>query len=163
MNYLKNKAREDLIYIDETGIDNRDNYNYAWSKKGDRFYDLKSGKRSIRISIIAGLYKGKLLAPMTFEGSCNRRLFENWLEKMLLPQLKNNQILILDNATFHKGEKIRQLVENAGCELIYLPPYSPDLNQIEHYWFPIKNQVKKTVTSIEDFRQKVDEAVALLS
>ena len=115
---------------------------------------------------------------------------------MLLPQLKPNQILILDNAAFHKGEKIRQLVESAGCELLYLPQtlpknqgvfisklsqsaeskgfrrppdfiedrtYSPDLNHIEHYWFPIKNQVKKTVTGIEDFRQKVDEAVTLLS
>lgn len=86
-------------------------------------------------------------------------MFQEWLKK----QLKPNQILILDNAAFHKGEKIRQLVESAGCELLYLPPYSPDLNHIEHYWFPIKNQVKKTVTGIEDFHQKVDEAVALLS
>ena len=82
---------------------------------------------------------------------------------MLLPQLKPNQILILDNATFHKGETMRQLVESPGCELLYLPPYSPDFNPIENYWFPIKNQVKKTVTDIENFRQKVDEAVALLS
>ena len=62
---------------------------------------------------------------MTFEGACNRRLFEEWLKKMLLPQLKPNQILILDNATFHKGETIRQLVESAGCELLYLPQTLP--------------------------------------
>ena len=72
---------------------------------------------------------------MTFEGACNRSLFEEWLKKMLLPQLKPNQILILDNATFHKGETIRQLVESAGCELLYLPPYSPDFNP---HMFPIK-------------------------
>ncbi len=68
-----------------------------------------------------------------------------------------------DNATFHKGERIRELVESAGCELQYLPPYSPDLNKIEHCWFPIKNRVRKSKGSIEDFRERVDYAVKLTS
>ena len=107
--------------------------------------------------------QGKLIAPLTFIGSCNRALFEKWLTEKLLPSLKIGQTLILDNATFHKSEKIRELVKNAGCELEYLPPYSPDLNDIEHYWFPIKNRVRKSIGTIEDFRERVDIAVRLSS
>lgn len=81
----------------------------------------------------------------------------------MIRELSTGQILILDNATFHKGDRIRELVESAGCELQYLPPYSPDLNKIEHYWFPIKNTVRKSNGSIDDFRERVDRAVKLTS
>lgn len=64
---------------------------------------------------------------------------------------------------FIKGEKIRELIELSGCELQYLPLYSPDLNDIEHYCFPIKNRVRKSIGSIEDFRERVDTAVRLSS
>lgn len=154
---------ENLVYIDESGMDNREDYGYGWNERGKRFYDLKSGKRSLRVSILSGLCQGKLIAPLTFEGSCNRLIFEKWLEEKLIPELSPGQILILDNATFHKGDRIRELVESAGCELQYLPPYSPDFNKIEHYWFPIKNTVRKSNGSIEDFRERVDRAVKLTS
>ena len=79
------------------------------------------------------------------------------------PELKSGQTVILDNATFHQSQKIRELIKSAGCELLYLPAYSPDLNEIEHYWFPIKNRVRKSVGTIEDFRERVDAAVRLAS
>lgn len=82
---------------------------------------------------------------------------------MLIPSLKPGQTVILDNATSHQSEKISQLITEAGCQIRYLPPYSPDLNEIEHYWFPIKNQVRKTEGTIEDFRDRVDKAVDLAS
>ena len=154
---------ESRVYVDESGIDNRDDYGYGWNEKGQRFYDLKSGKRSIRVSIISGLCQGKLIAPLTFEGACNRSVFEQWLSEKLLPVLKPGQTVILDNATFHKSEKIRELITSAKCELEYLPPYSPDLNEIERYWFPIKNRVRKSLGTIEDFRERVDTSVRLAS
>ena len=82
---------------------------------------------------------------------------------MLRPSLKPGQTVILDNATFHKSEKIAQLMTEAGCQTRYLLHYSPDLNEIEHYWFPIKNRVRKTEGTIEDFRDRVDKAVSLAS
>ena len=81
-----------------------------------------SGKRNERVSWIAALKKGKVFAPLTFEGSCNRDLFETWLEKNLIPQLQPGDIIIIDNATFHKGQSIREIVEEVGCEIWYLPP-----------------------------------------
>ena len=160
---ISQKKIEELVYVDESGIDNREDYGYGWNEKGKRFSDLKSGKRSIRVSIISGLCQGKLIAPLTFVGSCNRSVFEQWLSEKLAPELNPGQTLILDNATFHKSERIRELVASAGCQLEYLPPYSPDLNDIEHYWFPIKNEVRKSQGTIEDFRQRVDKAVCLKS
>ena len=160
---ISQKKPSELVYIDESGMDNRENYGYGWNPKGQIFHDLKSGKRSIRVSIMSALCQGKLVAPLTFEGSCNRLVFEKWLEEKLLPELKPGQTIILDNATFHKGEKIQKLVESTGCEIQYLPPYSPDLNKIEHYWFPIKNRVRKSKGSIDDFRERVDSAVRLTS
>ena len=149
---IRDKRPEQLVYIDESGMDNREDYGYGWNELGKRYYDLKSGKRSLRISIISGLCEGKLVAPLTFEGSCNRVVFEKWLGEKLLPQLKTGQLVILDNASFHKSQKVRELIESVNCELEYLPPYSPDLNEIEHYWFPIKNRVRKSEGTIENFR-----------
>ncbi len=160
---INQKKLEERVYIDESGIDNRDDYSYGWNEKGQRFHALKSGKRSIRVSIISGLCQGNLIAPFTFEGACNRSLFEQWLSEKLLPHLKPGQTVILDNATFHKSQKIRELIASVECELEYLPPYSPDLNEIEHYWFPIKNRVRKSLGTIEDFRERVDTSVRLAS
>ena len=82
--------------------------------------------------MIAAWCHQQLLAPFTVDGSCNRVVFEAWVETCLVPVLQPGQVVILDNATFHKGGRIQQLVELAGARLLYLPPYSPDLNKIEN-------------------------------
>ena len=71
---------------------------------------------------IAALRQGKVFAPMTFVGSCNRNLFEMWLEQCLLPQLQRGDVIIIDNANFHHSQIIDEIVAEAGCELFYLPP-----------------------------------------
>ncbi|MFO7033281.1 IS630 family transposase, partial [Limnospira fusiformis CCALA 023] len=77
-----------------------------------------------------------------FEGCCNRTVFELWLEFILIPTLKPGQTLVLDNATFHKGGRQAELVEAAQCRLLYLPPYSPDLNKIEKCWSWLKARIR---------------------
>lgn len=81
------------MYVDEAGIDNRDDYPYGYCEIGQRFYALKEGKRTQRVSWIAALGQGKVFAPMTFEGSCNRDLFETWLEKCLVPRLQPGDVI----------------------------------------------------------------------
>lgn len=105
---------EERVYIDEAGMDNRDDYGYGWNEKGERFHALKSGKRSGRVNMIAGYCNGEILAPFTVEGACNRSIFEIWLETCLIPKLKPGQVVIGDNATFHKGGRIRELAERWG-------------------------------------------------
>jgi transposase len=125
---------------------------------GERFYALKSGKRTERVSWIAALREGCLFAPMTFEGSCNRSLFEMWLEECLVPQLQPGDVVVVDNASFHHSQSIEEIVTQAGCELWYLPPYSPDLNPIEHWWFVLKNWMRQRWDEFANFRDCVDAA-----
>lgn len=102
---LKGIEEKKLVYVD-AGLDNREDYPYGYSLKGERCYALKSGKRTERVSWISALKEGRLFAPLTFEGTCNRSLFETWLTQSLLPQLKAGSIIVVDNATFHKTDKI---------------------------------------------------------
>ena len=119
---------------------------------------LRSGKRTQRVSWLAALKEGKLFAPLTFEGSCNRDLFENWLKNCLLPQLNPGDLIIIDNASFHKGEYIKEIVEEAKCEIWYLPSYSPDLNKIENWWAVLKTWMKQRLKEFDPVRECVDAA-----
>ena len=119
-----------MVYIDETGIDSC-NRRYAKSKKGKPAYGAWRGKNFRRYSVIGAINQGKVIAPFVFDGSTDTALFIAWMKEHLLPSLRRGQTVIMDNASFHKSPKIRALIENAGCELLYSPPYSPDLNPIE--------------------------------
>jgi hypothetical protein len=99
--------------VDEAGIDSREDYEYGWNKRGERFHALKSGKRERRVNMIAALCNQNLLAPFTVEGACNRTVFETWLETCLVPVLKPGQVVVMDNATFHKGGRIEELIKKA--------------------------------------------------
>ena len=108
--------------------------------------------------MIAALNNKELKAPMTFEGHCNTEFFNAWVTQELVPVLEKGNIVILDNASFHKSTALEKAITDAGCELLYLPPYSPDLNDMEHEWFPIKNKIRKTMTHFDSFRQAVNAA-----
>jgi hypothetical protein len=90
---LKTKNAEQIVYVDEAGIDNRADYAYGYCEMGERFYALKNGKRSERVSWVSALKQGKLFAPMTFAGTCNRALFEMWLAECLIPQLQRGDVI----------------------------------------------------------------------
>jgi len=130
------------VYLDESGIDNNNYRKYARSFKGKRaFGDIIGGKKE-RYSIIAALCEKNIKAPFVFKGNTNTETFNKWLESSLIPELKTGQTVIMDNASFHKSEKTRNLIEGAGCRLLYLPPYSPDFNPIENYWAITKKRLR---------------------
>ena len=133
-----------MVYLDESGFESTTNYRpYGRAKQGKRLISDISGKRAKRTSVISGLRNGKLIAPGYFEGYTDSKLFNAWLEKSLLPELEPGQVVIMDNAAFHKNPKTRELIESAKCRLIYLPTYSPDLNPIEKVWANIKARIRK--------------------
>lgn len=157
---IENIKPEDVVYTDEAGMDNRDSdYPYGYNERGQRFHALKSGKRTGRISMIAALCGQKLFAPFTFEGCCNRSVFEMWLEFILLPALRPGQVLVMDNATFHKGGRIAELIEAAQCHLLYLPPYSPDFNKIEHCWSWIKARIRHCIKQFDSLHDAIDSVL----
>ena len=83
----------------------------------------------------------------------------NWLKEYLLPKLKPNQVIIIDNASFHKSNKIKEIIESYKCRLIFLPPYSPGFNPIEKYWSFLKNKLKKLALCCSNFFKNLNEVL----
>jgi transposase len=137
-------------------MDAREDYGYGWCEVGQRFEALKSGRRTGRINMIAAYCEQQLQAPFTVEGSCNRTVFETWLETCLVPQLQPNQVVILDNATFHHGGRVAEMIEAAGCHLLYLPPHSPDFNRIEKCWAWLKGRIRKWLAQASSLRDAIE-------
>jgi transposase len=151
--YLKNLAQikyEDRVYIDESGMDRTSVKERGWGKKGELLKSTKSGKYYLRTNVIAGLRNKKAIAPFVFQGACNTELMNEWVEKFLIKELQPGQTVILDNASFHKSERTKELIESVGCKLLFLPAYSPDLNSIEKFWANMKRWVKNKVTNNMD-------------
>ena len=144
-------------------MDNRDEYGYGWNQQGERFHALKSGRREGRVNMIAALCNQNLIAAFTVEGACNRTVFETWLSTCLLPTLVIGQVVVMDNATFHKGGRIEQLIEEAGCQVLYLPPYSPDLNKIEQCWSWLKSRIRKQLEQFDCFRDAIENVLGFVS
>jgi transposase len=101
------------------------------------------------------------LAPFCFQGTCNTELFNIWVERFLCPALKPGQVVILDNATFHKSEKTKELIENRRCTLFFLPPYSPDLNPIETFWANLKAKIRSIIKNFSTLSMAIDHAFNL--
>lgn len=137
-------------------MDERDDYEYGWSPAGERVYGLKSGRRQGRVNMIAGYRNGRLIAPFTVEGACNRVVFELWLESCLIPVLQPGEWVILDNASFHHGGRIAQLIEAQGAQVVYLPAYSPDLNRIEKCWAWLKSRIRKQRRNTTSLREAME-------
>ena len=150
------------MYIDEAGVENTLDYAYAYSPKGQPVVAERLGHFTLRVSMIAAWCIGKVFAPMTFTGHCDSVLVETWFAKVLLPELHPGQTVILDNASFHRQAKLKALLEPLGCTLLALPPYSPDLNKIEHLWHRIKSLVRHDYTPDRGFHAKVDAAFCSL-
>ena len=93
---------------------------------------------------------------MIYDGTTDSVLFEYWFEHMFLKSIPKHSIAIMDNAAFHRKKKLRELAAKAECELLFLPPYSPDFNPIEKFWAWLKSRLRKTLSSFQTF----DEALA---
>jgi transposase len=156
MEHISQYPVDKLVYIDESGIDKFISREYGWAIKGQKVYGDVSGKRYARESFIAGLNNGKIIAPFCYKGTCDTKLFNFWVSNFLVPALLPGQIVIMDNATFHKSELTKSLIEQANCKLVFLPAYSPDLNPIEKFWANLKNKIKKIISNFSTLADAVD-------
>lgn len=146
---IESIAPKSLVYIDESGIDMSICKNKGWCKRNEKLSGKKSGKYYQRTNVIAGYVNHKSIAPMVFNGSCNTKLIESWVEQFLIKELEPDQVVIMDNAAFHKSQKTKDLIESVGCKLIFLPPYSPDLNPIEKFWANMKRWIQEKITQCD--------------
>jgi transposase len=155
---LSHIALQDRVYVDEAGVEDTLSYAYGWSLKGTRCWGERLGHRTQRVSMAAAWCSGQVLAPLTFEGYCDSVLIETWFRQELAPQLRKGQVVILDNASFHRAKALQEILAQVECSLLLLPPYSPDLNCIEPLWNQIKRKIEQDQKHYDSFRLKVDAA-----
>lgn len=123
-----------LVFVEESGFEEFLYREHARSPRGEKIMAEVSGRRFDRESVVAAKRGKDILAPFGYKGTCDTALFNFWLKNELVPKLRKRQVVILDNAKIHKSEKTKMIIKKAGCYLVFLPTYSPDLNPIEHTW-----------------------------
>lgn len=134
-----------LVFLDETGARTDMIRRYGRAKGGLRCFDDAPGGHWKTMTFIAGLRVNEIIAPWCLDGAMNGKNFKIYLETQLVPTLKPGDIVIADNLSAHKVAGVREIVESCGAHILYLPPYSPDLNPIEQVFSKLKNLLRKAM------------------
>jgi transposase len=134
---------ERLVFVDEMGTNTSLTPRYAWSRRGERAHARVPRNWGANVTLLASMSVRGMGACLAVEGPTTKAVFEAYLQRALAPSLRPGQVVVMDNLSSHKGSRVRELVEARGCELIYLPAYSPDLNPIEEAFAKIKALLRK--------------------
>jgi transposase len=151
---------ERLVFVDECGTHTSLAPIYGYAPRGERLYLPVPRNRGKNTTLLSSMTSGGIGPSLAVEGTTTARVFETYVEKVLVPSLRAGQIVVMDNLSAHKPKRVRQLIEERGCELIYLPPYSPDLNPtIEEAFSKIKNLLRKVAARS---KEALEEALGSL-
>ena len=129
---------------------------HGYAPKGERCFGTQDWNARGRTNVIGALLGGVLLTTCLFSCNIDSDTFHKWLSADLVPKLPNNAVIVMDNASFHKRHDIKQAIKDAGHILEYLPPYSPDLNPIEHKWSQAKAIRRAERCSVEQIFKRED-------
>ncbi len=127
-----------IVYMDESGFEAETIRPYGYSPRGKPCIDSYNWQAKKRTNVIGALYKKMLFALDYFEQNINSHIFYDWCKFTLIPSLKTKCVIVMDNARFHKSTRIQKLLNRHGNRILWLPPYSPDLNPIEKKWAQAK-------------------------
>ena len=155
---IKRISRNNLVYVDETGIDQYLFREYARAPRGHKVIGKVSGKKFKRTNIVAGICCGQWIAPMQYCASTDSSLFEFWFEHCLLRETGRGKYIVLDNATFHRKARLSELAGRNKCKVIFLPPYSPDLNPIEKKWAWLKQRLRELLLEVDSLDAAIWDA-----
>lgn len=147
---------EDLIFIDETGVNLMMVRLYARALKGERATGERPHKTGKNVTLIGAMSLGGIVAALSLEGGTNGDVFKYFIEQILVPNLWVGACVVMDNASIHKGDEIRELIEGAGTKLVYLSPYSPEFNPIENCWSKVKEFLRSVSART---REALDQAI----
>jgi transposase len=134
---------ERLVFIDETWATTKMTRARGRAPRGQRLRMSVPHGHWKTTTFVAGLRSTGIVAPFVIDGPINRDAFETYVEKVLVPELTPGDVVVMDNLSSHKGPRVRELIEAAGANLLYLPPYSPDFNPIENAFSKLKAMLRK--------------------
>ncbi len=134
---------ERLVFVDEMGSNTSLFSLYAWAPRGERALCSVPRNRGKNTTLLASMTTEGMGPCMAVVGATTRVVFETFVERLLAPALNPGQVVVMDNLGAHKGERVRELIQERGCELLYLPPYSPDLNPIEEAFSKVKGLLRR--------------------
>jgi transposase len=147
-----------LVFVDEMGTNTSLSPLYAWAKKGKRAYCSVPRNRGANTTLLASMGVEGMGPCLAVTGSTTATVFEAYVEQVLCPSLKSGQVVVMDNLSAHKGERVKDLIEQQGCELLYLPPYSPDFSPIEEAFSKVKRLLRKAESRM---REALVEAIGV--
>ncbi len=136
-------AATDVTFLDESGTQTNMTPRYSRAPRGERAYGSAPRNHDTITTLVASLSVTGLGAAMTLEGALDGDAFAAYLEAVLVPTLVPGAIVVMDNLSVHKDKRVRPLIEGAGCTLVYLPAYSPDLTPIEQAFSKIKEYLRR--------------------
>lgn len=136
-------APERLVFIDETWTKTNMTRTRGWWRRGEPLMAKVPHGHWQTMTFLAGLRHDGITAPLVLDGPINGESFRAYVEQMLVPTLKPGDIVVMDNLGSHKGPAIRVAIRGAGARLMFLPPYSPDLNPIEQVFAKLKTLLRK--------------------
>ena len=134
---------ERLVFVDECSTNTSLAPLYAWSRRGERALCSVPRNWGANVTVLASMSVEGMGPCLAVEGPTTREVFETYLEGVLVASLRPGQVVVMDNLSSHKGGRVRELIEERGCKLLYLPPYSPDFNPIEEAFAKIKALLRK--------------------
>ena len=153
-----------LKFLDEAGSNLAMTRLYGRAARGERVYDTVPQNYGENITMLACLSADGLSAPMTVEGAVDGAVFLAYVEQVLAPTLLKGDVVVMDNLGAHKVKGIKEAIESRGAKVIYLPPYSPDLNPIEKCWSKIKTYLRAAkARTREALEQALKEALLLVT
>ena len=154
-----------LVFVDEhMGTNTSLSTVYGWSRKGERAYGAVPRNRGKNTTVLASMSLEGMGPSLVVEGATNSQVFEPYVERVLAPMLREGQAVVMDNLSAHKGKRVRELIEGRGCELIYLPSYSPDLNPIEEAFSKMKGLLRKAeARSKETLLEVIGAAISAIT
>ncbi len=132
-----------LVFVDEMGVNTSLAPLYAWSRRGERALASVPRNWGANVTLLASMSAEGMGSCLAVEGSTTGEVFKTYLKRALVPSLRPGQVVVMDNLSSHKGSWVRELIEGRGCELMYLPPYSPDLNPIEEAFAKLKALLRR--------------------
>ena len=153
-----------LVFVDEMGTNTSLSPLYGWSKKGRRTHCSVPRNRGKNTTVLASMSVEGMGPSLAVEGGTTARVFETYVERVLAPTLRRGQVVVMDNLSAHKGERVRELIEARGCELLYLPSYSPEFNPIEEAFSKIKGLIRKVeARSREALLEAIGAAISAIT